>query len=40
MRVIFSKIEAKNAGIAIATTSIFNEDICKKSRISLSFLSR
>ena len=40
MRAIFSKIEAKNAGIAIATTSSFNEDIWKKSRISLSFLSR
>ncbi len=39
MAVIFSKIEAKNAGIAVATASIFNEDIWKKNHISLSSLS-
>jgi hypothetical protein len=39
MGAIFSKIEAKNAGIAVATASIFNEDIWKKSPILLSSLS-
>jgi hypothetical protein len=39
MGAIFSKIKAKNAGIAVATASIFNEDIWKKSRILLSSLS-
>jgi L-asparagine transporter-like permease len=40
MRAIFSKIKAKNAVIAVATASIFNAEIWKKSRISLSSLSR
>lgn len=39
MGAIFSKVKAKNTGIAVATTSIFNAEIWKKSRISLSFLS-
>jgi len=39
MVVIFSNIKAKNAGIAVATASIFNAEIWKKSRISLSFFS-
>jgi len=37
---IFSKIKAKNAGIAVATASIFNEEIWKKNNISSSFLSK
>lgn len=39
MAVVFSKIKAKNAGVAVATTSIFNADIRKKNHISLSSLS-
>ena len=39
MAVIFSKIKAKNAGIAVATASIFNAEIWKKNNISLSSLS-
>jgi hypothetical protein len=39
MVVIFSKIKAKNAVIAVATTSIFNADIWKKNSISSSCLS-
>jgi hypothetical protein len=39
MGAIFSKIKAKNAGIAEAKASIFNEDIWKKSPILLSSLS-
>jgi hypothetical protein len=39
MSVIFSKIKAKNAGIAVATARIFNADIWKKNNISLSSLS-
>jgi hypothetical protein len=39
MGAIFSKIKAKNAGIAVAMTSIFNAEIWKKSRILLSSLS-
>ncbi len=39
MGTIFSKVEAKSAGIAIATPSIFNDEIWKKSPISLNSLS-
>ncbi len=39
MVVIFSKIKAKNAVIAVATTSIFNAEIWKKNSISSSCLS-
>jgi hypothetical protein len=39
MGAIFSKIKAKNAGIAGATASIFNAEIWKKSPILLSNLS-
>ena len=39
MAVIFLKIKAKNAGIAVATASIFNAEIRKKNNISLSSLS-
>jgi len=39
MAVIFSKLKAKNTGIAVPTASIFNEDIWKKNYISLSYLS-
>jgi hypothetical protein len=39
MVVVFSKIKAKNAVIAVATTSIFNADIWKKNSISSSCLS-
>ncbi len=40
MEAIFSKIKAKNAVIALAMASIFNEDIWKNSPILLSYLSR
>jgi hypothetical protein len=39
MSVIFSKIKAKNAGIAVAMASIFNAEIGEKNNISLSSLS-
>jgi hypothetical protein len=39
MAVIFLKIKAKNADVAVATASIFNADIRKKNRILLSSLS-
>jgi len=39
MAVIFSKLKAKSTGIAVATASIFNEEIWKKNQISLSYLS-
>jgi len=39
MAVIFLKIKAKNAGVAVATASIFNAEIWKKNHNSLSSLS-
>jgi hypothetical protein len=39
MAVIFLKIKAKNADVAVATASIFNADIRKKNNISLSSFS-
>jgi hypothetical protein len=39
MAVVFSKIKTKNAGVAIATTSIFNAEIWKKNYISISSLT-
>jgi hypothetical protein len=39
MAVIFLKIKAKNADVAVATASIFNADIRKKKNILLSSLS-
>jgi hypothetical protein len=39
MEATFSKIKAKNADVAVATASIFNEDIWGKSPILLSSLS-
>ena len=39
MAVIFLKIKAKNAGVAVATASIFNAELWKKNNISLSSLS-
>jgi hypothetical protein len=38
MAVIFAKIEAKNADVAVATASIFNDEIWKKNNISISSL--
>jgi predicted ABC-type ATPase len=40
MAVIFLKIKAKNAGVALATASIFNAEVWEKNNISLSSLSR
>ena len=39
MAVIFLKIKAKKADVAVATESILNADIRKKNNISLSSLS-
>jgi hypothetical protein len=39
MAVVFLKIKTKNAGVAVATTSIFNAEIWKKNYISLSSLT-
>jgi hypothetical protein len=39
MAVVFSKINTKTAGVAVATTSIFNAEIRKKNYISLSSLT-